>query len=358
MELKKPSGEVLTIQYLRGVAALMVVLQHASLPTALGVVSHLWLGNWGVEIFFVISGFVMWYTTAATAIRPRDFMYRRVIRIVPLYWFFMTLLIAIALTVPSILNSTVLTPVAVLKSFLFIPYYHLVLRDRIAPILFPGWSLNYEMFFYLMFAAGLTVRSLRLRLFLLGATLLVLSGLGWWLQPHNAIVNEITNPKLLMFSWGIGLAAAYLGGLRMNGPVGLVLVSLGVTVYVAANQGAWILSTLDYAGLSSLLVVAGFLALEPFARTFSAPFLKLVGDASYAIYLSHLFALKFPEVVWEHQHWFGGLSSDLFYFAVCMAFATAIGILAHLWIEKPFLSWLRGARRSRKVEPAVAAAQA
>ena len=128
MEPRKPASELLTIQYLRGLAALMVVLQHASVPSGLARLSHLRTGDWGVEIFFVISGFVMWYTTVSRTVSPRAFMYRRAVRIVPLYWLFLTLLVAIALTAPSIMNSTVLTAGNVVQSFLFVPHYHLVLH--------------------------------------------------------------------------------------------------------------------------------------------------------------------------------------------------------------------------------------
>jgi exopolysaccharide production protein ExoZ len=98
------------------------------------------------------------------------------------------------------------------QSFLFVPHYHLVFRDRIAPILIPGWSLNYEMFFYLIFAVGLLVRSRRARLVMTGGILAAFAAFGFWLKPHNAIAVEMTNVKLLLCGWGVGLAARYVRG--------------------------------------------------------------------------------------------------------------------------------------------------
>src|SRR5579863_980395 len=144
------SKEIFAIQYLRGMAAVIVVLHHIFSTRGLEYLFLPWFGGFGVDIFFVISGFIMWQTTAAVEIGPVEFWRRRIIRIVPLYWIFLTVLLIAASLLPSVLYTTVINPESTIKSFLFVPYYH-ESQKIIAPILIPGWSLNYEMFFYFLF---------------------------------------------------------------------------------------------------------------------------------------------------------------------------------------------------------------
>ena len=85
---------------------------------------------------------------------PFLFFSRRFIRIAPLYWLVSGLITVAALAVPTLLSSTVFSLPHVLASFVFVPYPHPVLHDPY-PILVPGWSLNYEAFFYLLFGLSL-----------------------------------------------------------------------------------------------------------------------------------------------------------------------------------------------------------
>jgi exopolysaccharide production protein ExoZ len=247
------------------------------------------------------------------------------------------------------MNSTVLTFGNVAQSFLFIPHYHLVFRNQIVPILIPGWSLNYEMLFYVVFAGGLLLPAQRVWLLTIIGALAALAGSGFWLTPHNAIAVEVTNPKLLMFAWGIGLAVAYLRGTRIRGLSGIIMLMMGLLLFVLTTRAGALPLMLDQSGVAPLLIVTGSLALEPMARKISSGFLKLMGDASYALYLSHPFALKVPELIWKRLHLFGSLTSDLIYFTVCLVSAAALGIGVHWWIEQPILRWLRDRSASSRV---------
>src|SRR5258708_14745058 len=131
--LLNSTGEIIGIQYLRGVAAVLVVLHHLYFGDTQ-------LGPFGVKIFFVISGFVMWHTTVAANISTMVFWRRRIVRIVPLYWIALSILLAVALSASQYLKSTAITPENFRKSFRFIPQFHAV-QKIIAPILIPGWSL-------------------------------------------------------------------------------------------------------------------------------------------------------------------------------------------------------------------------
>lgn len=167
------------------------------------------LGPFGVKIFFVISGFVMWFTTAAADTSPIAFWCRRLVRVLPLYWLFLSLLVAIALSMPQDLKTTAITSANAIKSFLFIPHYHAVQNQLIAPILIPGWSLDYEMFFYFIFSVGLLFKSRGFRATVIGIVLGSLVLLGVTSHPQSAIAVTYTSPDLLLFLGGIVLAVIY-----------------------------------------------------------------------------------------------------------------------------------------------------
>ena len=150
-------NDVKSIHYLRGLAALLVVFHHGVLqfPGLRDRYAHFEFGQAGVDIFFVISGFVIYLASIEGRIRPGEFVKRRIVRIVPLYWVATLALVAAAVCAPQLFATTVVTPQNVGQSLLFIPSYSAAFPDQIWPVLVPGWSLNYEMFFYGLFALGL-----------------------------------------------------------------------------------------------------------------------------------------------------------------------------------------------------------
>src|SRR3954447_11584992 len=144
------------IQVLRFVAAVAVVAFHVlgvapdgyKVPeSAISfVVSY---GGRGVDLFFVISGFIIFYATHAAGLTPAEFLHRRVARIVPLYFVVIAAVTLLAVTLPATFGAPDwYTPRHILKSLAFIAF-----TDGDMPVVYVGWSLEYEMFFYL--AAGL-----------------------------------------------------------------------------------------------------------------------------------------------------------------------------------------------------------
>src|SRR6185437_14170487 len=131
------------IQALRAIAALLVVFVHLAVPVAaLGVAPF---GAGGVDLFFVISGFIMVYTTVGRPISGAEFLGRRIVRIVPLYWLLTLAVFGIALIAPTLLQFTTASWGQLLKSLFFIPFAKA--NGDVQPVLFLGWTLNYEMFF-------------------------------------------------------------------------------------------------------------------------------------------------------------------------------------------------------------------
>ena len=319
--------ELIGVQYLRGIAAMLVVLHHLYF-------SNTQLGPFGVKIFFVISGFVMWHTTAAANTSTTVFWRRRIVRIVPLYWMFLSILVAIALSAPQYLKSTIITPENVIKSFFFVPHYHVV-QKFIAPILVPGWSLNYEMFFYFIFGIALLIKSNARRAIMIGILLWGLVLLGLSLNPEGAVAATYTSPEILLFFDGIILAVIYRAYGIDNAVLGLALICTGV-LFIGAPGGLDLF--VNFVGLSPALIVAGTLALEPAIRRVPSTVLHTIGNASYSVYLSHLFFLRLSELSW--RHFGGGGSSEVLeatYVAFSFIFAVGGGGAVHYFVERPML---------------------
>src|SRR5438876_1283510 len=152
---KAKRGELLEgIQILRAVAALLVVFHHAleeSRAAIPGPKSPDWLttfGAAGVDIFFVISGFIMLYVSfpaGGPPASPQSFLFSRITRIYPLYWICLATIIALKSVVRS--SSLPGDPNVFLGSILLLPGDYMILG--------PAWTLVYEMYFYIIFAATL-----------------------------------------------------------------------------------------------------------------------------------------------------------------------------------------------------------
>jgi exopolysaccharide production protein ExoZ len=327
-------GQLIGLQYLRGVTASIVVLHHLYFPETQ-------LGPFGVKLFFVISGLVMYYTTSTVPVSPIAFWRQRTIRIVPLYWLFLSLLIVVALVSSTYLRTTELTPRNVILSFLFIPHFHEVQKFLIAPILIPGWSLNYEMFFYFVFGLALLIRSLACRVFMVGVLLWALVLLGLRLDPATAVLSTYTNPALLLFLNGILLAMIYQTRGIDGAALGLILASAGTLLQVLGCPPE-IERIETFLGIAPALIVAGILGLETTLRRAPIVLLRGLGDASYSIYLSHLFFLRFFEICWQHIPTHGDTKIiDAVYLALAFVFAITGGVAVHYVIERPIMRLFR-----------------
>lgn len=327
---------ILSIQYLRGAAALMVVFFHAD-GMAMEYFNFGWspFGAAGVDIFFVISGFIMWITTASAQTTPASFIAGRIVRIVPLYWV-MTLLLyggwvifRDPATLPSLWN--------LMRSLLFIPFVS-PRTGEIQPLLIAGWTLNFEMFFYAVFACGLLIARRHRALFvcsILGA--LVISRL--WTSPSGPVALTYTSPLLIEFMIGCLLGIMYERRALPRPAVAMFLLTVGVGLLLSSTT----LSATDLNadrffrwGLPAVLIVTGALGLEPALREWRPPL--LLGDASYSIYLTHGLTLSaVKSVVLLLGADAQPLISSGFIFAGCVASVVA-GVAIYYTIEKPLVA--------------------
>lgn len=292
-------------------------------------------GTVGVDLFFVISGFIMWTTRETSRRRPVRFWLARIVRIVPLYWIFTTIYLAAALVTPESFYVVHLEVAHILKSYLFVPASHPNL-GLIAPVYTLGWTLNYEMFFYLLFGFCLFIPSPRLRFALSAAAFLLLVGGGLLGQPQGAIARTYTDPIMLEFLAGVMLAI--LSPLLVRGgTIAGVLLLASAVVWVAVVYGyGFVPERIVSHGIPAVSAVAGALMIERAARERPSRFWLMLGDASYSIYLAHPFAQRLLLISVNRTIGLSAISPTLY---VLSAFVIGIagGVICHFLIERPLL---------------------
>lgn len=265
-----------TVQALRFIAAMAVACVHIPIIKQ---------GHWGVDLFFVISGFIMMYATAAGS--PAFFL-KRIIRVAPIYWLCTLAVFAIATVAPGLLKNTSADWLHLLKSLLFIPF------DKNGaghfPVLFVGWTLNFEMFYYAIFAVALRIdharRSLIAGLALLAVVLICRAAFDAF--PFMVYGETI------MLEFILGMAAYHIiyWDKRSLGVVAILLAAYALPL--ATDFG--LIETRGYrAGVvcfAAFVIAVKLRPLEAFAKPF-AP----LGDASYALYLTHAYVIGLLNVI-------------------------------------------------------------
>ena len=346
--------QLVSIQVLRALAALMVVSFHLMTEerkvrgTGGWLSGHFAIGNAGVDLFFVISGFIMVSVCrehfGSWRAIPR-FLYRRVLRIYPLYWL-VTLAIFGLLALRSM--STSRTELEIAQALLLLPGYRL-------PILPVAWTLIHEMWFYLVFALLMTrpYRELPWWLGLWGAAVVAAQ---LWLSAGTLfppVPRLISHPLSLEF-----IAGAYLGiyfsrtpwpDTRMKNSLRLLCSMSGPLLFAAL----WLLFRSQYPGIlpggwprvavfgvPALVTVTAFVLLER-GGVRMPPLLARIGDESYALYLSHSVFLSVFGLGWARLVPRGELGHAIALVTAASG-CLALAALLHRGFELPLLE--RGRR--------------
>ncbi len=340
---------VTSIQVMRGLASLLVVIAHTYIH--LNVRGHISengyfkLGKIGVDIFFVISGFIMVYITwnrfgeSGEAIR---FLMRRFIRIVPLYWIYTIFLSILLISVNHMFSDGKYFDIThFIKSLLFIPTYSPI--GQMKPVLPVGWTLNYEIMFYLLFAVALLMSIGRGILFLSGVlSLLVL--LGYTIEIDGAVWKQSTSPLLVEFLVGCGIAVLIRKGIYLNTSVATLFIILSIILVLSTVE--YFLVDLHRAfrwGLASSIIVYCVVSIEKARKIQFRGLLSYLGDMSYSLYLSHIFSINLVGFVWGKI--VGGHYSLFILVAVC--FSVLVGHISYQMMEKPIINYFRNRAKIR-----------
>lgn len=332
---------IVNVQYLRGIAAMMVVLFHVTDSSGrLGdtlALPNFGIGQAGVDLFFVISGFIMWVTTCQRSDTAVEFFLKRLERIAPLYWILTLALTGVAIVAPSLLHSTKFDFNHFVGSMFFFPVLHPTLGNY-NPVLFVGWTLNYEMAFYLLFALTLFLPLKARPEVLLSALVLVVIA-GHAFEPSGATAF-FTQPIILEFGFGIVVGVVYMSSTTLKRPFALALLVCGAVALALLGEG-------DHSpmvdGLAAATIVFGAVMFEkrgsPLFR--SRPLLTL-GNASYSIYLTHVLVLPICQIAWKAVGlpvtgaWVVGL-----YVVALTAVCALAGTLTYFVVERPLLRLTR-----------------
>jgi exopolysaccharide production protein ExoZ len=358
--LSKPSlgnthrAEIVSIQYLRGLAALGVVLAHASMSLLDKNKSliPLAVGAGGVDLFFVISGFIMYYTTANRATTTGEFYLRRFVRIFPLYFAASSVAFLIAKLVPSVTRTFSSNLYDYVRSILFVPYYSTTVQgvDSLTPLMRPevgqGWTLNYEVFFYFIFGLSLYLpRQYRMRSFV--TLFLLLTTIGILFRPSGAIPSTYTDSLLLEFVLGVMLGHFLIRRLRRSIKAAgvLLLILAGITsVGIQMFTTSSLPRVLGY-GLPAASVVAAALWLERMQLISRVRTFLLLGDASYSLYLLHGFVLAILRRAWQRYFNINLVGTHIIFVLVSTIAAEAVAIAAFRYAERPVTRTLTTALR-------------
>ena len=341
------------VQVLRATAAMLVVASHVIHYIALKNDVDLFYRNiagftgaFGVDLFFVISGFIMIYTSKnlfQVKGGALKFASRRILRIVPLYWLatFVAMLLVAMHQFPS--------PAEIATSFLFIPFVNDP-GQPLRPILGVGWTLNLEMFFYALFAAALLFRRLP-GTYLLIATMTSLVALGTLLKPLSdrtepeTAATFLTSPILLLFAAGVVLGLLIDHPRRSTirfpaaGYASLALTALAVVLFMT-QVDRWPIPLgwqLLFWGLAVAIIALAVVAPVP-KDSAALRGLEFLGDASYSIYLFHFLITAAFGRIW--QLLLGRIDTLSFYMTAFLV-ACAGGALIHLWVERPLIRRLQ-----------------
>ncbi len=335
-----------SVQYLRGIAAGLVFLAH--MPDGL---PHAWnrafRGGIGVDLFFIISGFVMAFTILKEGQGPKaaaEFLYRRALRILPLYAIATLAMVAVT----ALLGEKLPSWSYILSSITTFP---LTGEDGkyLFPVLFLGWSLSFEIFFYFILALLMCFRKASWQA--VGVILAALVACGQIWQPEGVLSSFVTAPILLEFS--LGFFSYYLwkrhrdwleAHSRNLMIVGSIIFIVALKGFDGDPHGAMPKMIITYFGgapswraigwgLPSFIFFMAFLSLEKRFETKPSSWLKSLGDSSYSLYLFHapVIHLMVP---------FVGTKYFVLTF-IYLAVPLAVSLLAYRLFEKPLMNLMK-----------------
>jgi exopolysaccharide production protein ExoZ len=223
-----------------------------------------------------------------------------------------------------------------ITSLFFIGGHYTPTLDTNIPVLRPGWTVNYEMFFYLIFGAGLALGAAKKSLLVTIPIISALSIIGLIVKPEGDTAKFYTNPLMLEFVYGLIVAALTLSGRVLPKILAALAVVCGC-ILPFASGGYAENSNFIFFGSSAALIVYGLVSLELRSKTiWHVPF-KIFGDASYSIYLTHLFTQGVIGLLWQHLSILKNNAHPYAFVVTASVASLILGIGCYYLIEQPLL---------------------
>jgi exopolysaccharide production protein ExoZ len=329
------------IQVLRGFAALSVLFYHAGFmiePVVNGwgfLRNFVFSGHAGVDIFFVISGYIIAESTKNIhgSANWGQFIQRRILRVIPPYYLVTFALFAVSIVLPAVLKNTHPSFADLLKSLLFIPHYNQ--NGEIYPVVGVGWSLNYELFFYVCMAlAGAWSFNKNLALAFLFVTLAVIGSLFDF--RGSAVLSTYTSPLLLEFLFGMAVYQLRQKsiGHRVALPLALALFLVSILFFSPESASERLIGF----GIPSFFLVYAAATSSTWENRASRV-LAWLGDRSYSLYLVHQLTLVALARILLPAFKGNEEIGAVFYMAVALGICVLV-MLPLFYIERKSYEWL------------------
>ena len=299
-------------------------------------------GGAGVDFFFVLSGFIIFYVHQADISQPHrlgNYVRKRLSRIYPTYLIIFFAVYLLALALPSTRSAVPHDFWLILQASLLIPLDVDIVGGTGAPVIIAAWSLQYEMLFYALFALAIIDRRLGIAA-AVGVSIIVVTGL--FVDDLSFPLSFIAQDVVLLFMLGM-LGAWVCSNLKLSKRFSATSFYLGATLFVFAaldiNLGAFLMSDWsNYAfGIASTLIVIGMVGLEDHGKkVMASPWLQTVGAASYALYLLHypVISVLCKTAMLLNLPSYGLLGASLTYLAIAST-CIALSVLFYHYIERP-----------------------
>ena len=368
------SQQIRSVQALRAIAALFVVTYHSTVLCHDEVASAP-LGTWdngnsGVDLFFVISGFIM--MVSSQRLRQRTdgwlkFIRLRLVRLVPLYWLATAAKLALVTAIPAVALHTHPDAWNAVASLLFIPSVDAA--GMIVPVIGVGWTLSFEMLFYAAFAAALYL--LLNPLAVVAPAMIGLAALSVARQDSWPAVAAFADPIVLEFIFGLligqlslaqdlrlqnlRLQDLRLAPKRLRRPVVTLIGVAGLAAMaLVPTHDRW--ERVLIWGIAAAAALWAALAVEAWAGHAIPKLLIRIGEASYSLYLTHGFVLPVMGVIIGRAR-LPPLAAGMALIPACLVASTALSLLVYQYVEMPMTNRLRASFDERRVR-ALAAPQA
>jgi exopolysaccharide production protein ExoZ len=344
-----PNLKLTNIQILRGLAAVWVVVYHT---LGLTLAPHggnrilTWAGEYGyfgVDIFFVVSGFVIYYSVYSKKISALAFFRRRAERIVPPYLLLTAVLFLATLILPSLFHSLKASFDHFLRSIFYLSF-----TGYQFPVLYIGWTLEYEMFFYVLASAALAFGARAFNRLPVIISALVVIGVAFT-KMLGALgpVGFLTNAIILEFCFGFVIASIFLSNKIEKYNVAALIAALLAASLVDPTHRAILAGLPSAAMLYVCLALNHLVTLPRYVRT---P-LSTIGDASYSIYLIQVFSLPIIDKLLRFAPDAVGTNSIVL---LATSFTIFLGWTFFKLVETPILDALK-VRRQRNAAPLMSA---